>query len=73
MEDVTREVPAIYPDGIALPAGTCSPEEKKVGKCRFTDEVNGFGSHRPPPRTVSNALFKQVRHVYVSNGSTCSW
>lgn len=72
MEDVTREVPAIYPDGIALPAGTCSLEEKKAGKCRFMDEVNGFGSHRPPPRTISNALFKQVRHVYVANGSTCS-
>ena len=42
MEDVTREVPAIYPDGIALPAGTCSPEEKKVGKW-FSLEVGAGG------------------------------
>lgn len=60
MEDVTRDVPAMYPDGIALPSGTCTPEEKRTEKCRYTDEVNGFGSHRPPPRKVSNSLFQQV-------------
>ena len=62
-EDVTRDVPAMYPDGIALPSGTCTPEENQAGKCRYTDAVNGFGSHRPPPRTVSNNLFQQVRRV----------
>lgn len=60
MEDVTRDVPAMYPDGIALPSGTCTPEEKQAQKCRYIDEVNGFGSHRPSPRIVSNSLFKQV-------------
>ena len=60
MEAVTRDMPAMYPDGIAMPAGTCTPEEKETGKCRYTDAVNGFGSHRPPPRTISNNLFHQV-------------
>lgn len=63
MEDVTRDVPAMYPDGIALPSGTCTPDEKQTGKCRYAEEVNGFGSHRPPPRSVSNNLFQQVRKV----------
>jgi len=60
MEDVARDVPAMYPDGIALPSGTCTPEDKQTQKCKYTDEVNGFGSHRPPPREVSNSLFQQV-------------
>ena len=63
MEDVTRDVPAMYADGVAMPAGTCTPEQKQTGSCRYVDEVNGFGSNRPPPRTISNELFRQVRPV----------
>ena len=62
-EDVARDVPAMYADGIAMPAGTCIPEQKQAGHCRYPDAVNGFGSNRPPPRTISNELFRQVRNM----------
>lgn len=60
MEDVTRDLPAMYADGIAMPAGTCTPEERQSGNCRYADAVSGFGSHRPSPRTISNELFRQI-------------
>ena len=63
MEDVTREVPAMYADGIAMPAGTCTPEQRQNGNCRYLDAVNGFGSNRPSPRDISNGLFRQVRNL----------
>ena len=60
MEDVTRDLPAMYADGLAMPAGTCTPKEKQAGKCRYPDALSGFGSHRPSPRAISNELFRQV-------------
>ena len=61
MENVARELPAMYADGIAMPAGTCTPDQRQTGHCRFLDTVNGFGSNRPSPRNVSNELFRQVQ------------
>lgn len=61
MENVARELPAMYADGIAMPAGTCTPDQRQTGHCRFLDGVNGFGSNRPSPRNVSNELFRQVQ------------
>lgn len=58
MEDVICEVFVIYFDGIVLFVGICFLEEKKVGKCRFMDEVNGFGSYRFLLRIISNVFFK---------------
>ena len=61
MENVARELPAMYADGIAMPAGTCTPDQRQTGHCRFVDAVNGFGSNRPSPRNISNELFRQVQ------------
>lgn len=60
MENVARDLPAVYADGVAMPAGTCSPEQKQSGNCRYVDAVSGFGSQRPSPRTISNELFRQI-------------
>lgn len=66
MENVARDLPAMYADGIAMPAGTCSPEQKQSGNCRYVDAVSGFGSQRPSPRTISNELFRQVRASFIT-------
>lgn len=59
-EDVARDAPAMYADGIALPAGACTPEQRKSGNCRYVDAIYGLGSNRPSPRKISNELFQQV-------------
>lgn len=59
-EDVARDAPAMYADGIALPAGACTPEQKNSGNCRYVDAIYGLGSNRPSPRKISNELFQQV-------------
>ena len=59
-EDVARDAPAMYADGIALPAGACTPEQRKTGNCRYVNAINGIGSNRPSARKISNELFQQV-------------
>ncbi|CAH3032723.1 unnamed protein product, partial [Porites evermanni] len=59
-EDLVRDAPSMYADGIALPAGACTPEQKQNGNCRYMNAVNGFGSNRPSPRKISNELFQQL-------------
>ncbi|XP_020605846.1 peroxinectin A-like [Orbicella faveolata] len=59
-EDVARDAPAMYADGIALPAGVCTPEQRKSGNCRYVDAIYGLGSNRPSPRKISNELFQQI-------------
>ena len=71
MENVARDVPAMYADGVAMPAGTCSPEQKQTGNCRYVDAVSGFGSQRPSPRTISNELFCQVRAYFITLLKKC--
>ena len=63
MENVARHLPAMYADGVAIPAGGCTPEQKKTGNCRFVDGLSGMGSNRPSPRKISNELFRQVQGV----------
>lgn len=65
-EDLVRDAPSMYADGIALPAGACTPEQKQNGNCRYMDAVNGFGSNRPSPRKISNELFQQVNYIRYS-------
>lgn len=64
-EDLVRDAPSMYADGIALPAGVCTPEQKQNGNCRYMDAVNGFGSNRPSPRKISNELFQQVGYTRI--------
>ena len=64
-EDLVRDAPSMYADGIALPAGACTPEQKQNGNCRYMDAVNGFGSNRPSPRKISNELFQQVGYTRI--------
>lgn len=71
MENVARDVPAVYADGVAMPAGTCSSEQKQSGNCRYVDAVSGFGSQRPSPRTISNELFRQVRAYFITLSKKC--
>ena len=59
-ENVARDVPPMYADGIALPAGACTSEQRQRGTCRYADTIFGFGSNRPSPREISNVLVQQV-------------
>ncbi|KAL9953649.1 hypothetical protein ACROYT_G041099 [Oculina patagonica] len=60
LEDVARDAPAQYADGIALPAGACTPEQRRTGNCKYVNAINGLGSNRPSPRKISNELFQQI-------------
>lgn len=60
MQDLTRDLPSAYGDGIATPAGSCTTNQKQRGVCPYPHELNGLGSHRPSPRKISNVLFAQV-------------
>ena len=60
MENLRRLVPNNYLDDIAMPAGTCTQEQRRTRTCPYPDELSGYGSIRPPPRLISNELFAQV-------------
>ena len=65
-ENLRRLSKSRFADGVYVPAGACSKEQRKSNTCPFPKENNGTGSNRPSPRLISNTLLRQVCTCFLS-------
>lgn len=63
-ENLQRDMPSHYGDGIATPASQCTPIMRSQKKCPFPGDYAGEGSTRPTARVISNKLFSQVLFIF---------
>jgi hypothetical protein len=62
-QNLVRDVPAHYADGIAAPASQCTASMRRKQQCHFPKEFTGEGSTRPSAREISNKLFHQTQNI----------
>eukprot|EP00794_Sanderia_malayensis_P020124 gene20124-22096_t len=67
-ENLRRLVPSKYVDDISMPAGSCTPKQRKDKTCPYPNENSGYGSTRPAARHISNELFMQKEWVESERG-----